>query len=449
MNESMLKNSVLLRMIIVAALTLMLLIPTLFIDFLVSDRQHTRDAAITEVSQSWGGSQTLTGPILSVPYREQIEQQKGVFVNTLRYIHFLPSKLSIRSTLTPEIRYRGIYEVGLYNARTMFEGEFPALSVEKFNVHPDNIQWQGAVITFGISDLKGIRDTVNFHFNQSVHTCEPGVVTNDVVESGMTFKTPLTNSSEPQTFSLQLNLNGSSEIRFTPVGELTQVNMDSPWNNPSFVGNYLPETRDITADRFSAQWKILNLNRNFPQAWIGNKYKVAESSFGVRLFMAVDEYQKTSRTIKYAILFIALTFVSFFLSEVIAKVILHPIQYSLIGFALIVFYVLLLSVSEHLPFNIAYGMSSCAVIALIFMYTRWITLSSRISLVIAGVLVLLYSFLFVTLQLQDYALLLGSFGLFLILLFVMYLTRKVDWFALNKISSSTTSAGTLQKSLVQ
>ena len=434
MNESMLKNSVILRMVIVAALTLLLLIPTLFIDFLVSERQHTRDSAITEVSQSWGGSQTLTGPILSVPYRELVEQQKGMFVNTLRYMHFLPSKLTVRSTLTPEIRYRGIYEVGLYNARMMFEGEFPAPAVEKFNIQSDNILWQDAFITFGISDLKGIRDTVNFQLNQSFHTCEPGVITNDVVESGMTFKIPLANSAGPQAFSLQINLNGSSEIRFTPVGEITQVTMESPWGNPSFVGNYLPETRDITVNQFHAQWKILNLNRNFPQAWIGNKYKLAESSFGVRLFLAVDEYQKTSRTVKYAILFIALTFVSFFLSEVIAKVILHPIQYSLIGFALIVFYVLLLSISEHVTFNVAYALSSIAVITLVTFYTRWITLSNRISFVIAGVLVLLYGFLFVTLQLQDYALLLGSFGLFLILLLVMYLTRKVDWFVLNKIS---------------
>jgi inner membrane protein len=255
------------------------------------------------------------------------------------------------------------------------------------------------------------------------------------VECGITFKTPIENPAAKQPFSLHLNLNGSSEIRFTPVGEVTQVAMESPWSNPSFVGNFLPESRDISTDAFRAEWKVLNLNRNFPQAWVGGKYKVIESAFGVRLFLPVDEYQKTSRTVKYAILFIALTFVSFFLSEVIAKVALHPIQYTLIGFALIVFYVLLLSISEHVAFNIAYAISSAAVIALVTAYSRWITSSNRIAIAISGVLVLLYTFLFVTLQLQDYAMLLGSVGLFLSVLLVMYLTRRVDWFALNKVST--------------
>src|SRR5262249_2732425 len=156
-------------------------------------------------------------------------------------------------------------------------------------------------------------------------------------------------------------------------GEVTQLTMDSPWNTPSFVGNFLPDTRAITSQAFHAEWKVLNLNRNFPQVWVDKKYKVAESSFGVRLFLPVDEYQKTERTVKYAILFIALTFMAFFLSEVMAHVVLHPIQYALIGLALIVFYVLLISLSEHLVFNTAYAISSIAVVALITTYARWIT----------------------------------------------------------------------------
>lgn len=435
MKEFMLRNSVIIRMMIVAALTLALLVPTFFIEFLISDREHMRDSAISEVSQSWGGSQTLTGPILSVPYREINESRKDGVMYTLRYVHFLPSKLIVHTSLNPEIRYRGIYEIGLYNARATFEGEFQLQEVNKMGLSPENILWREAFTTLGISDLKGIRDTVNFRLNELFFPSEPGVLTNDVVASGITFKTPIENLTTIRTFSLQLNLNGSSEIRFTPVGLVTQVTLDSPWGNPSFVGIYLPETRDITSNAFHAQWKVLNLNRNYPQTWLGNKYNLSESSFGVRLFLPVDEYQKANRTVKYAILFIALTFISFFLSEVIAKVILHPIQYALIGFALIVFYVLLLSISEHVSFNIAYMISSSAVITLVTMYSRWITSSNRISLVIAGILVLLYSFLFITLQLQDYALLLGSVGLFLILLFIMYLTRKVDWFTLNKLSA--------------
>ena len=431
-NESTLRNSVILRMLIVAVLTLMLLVPTLFIQFLISDRQQTREAAISEISQGWGGNQSLTGPVLNIPYKEPVDSRNGPPAYALRVMHVLPSQLTIHSSLAPEIRYRGIYEVGLYNARTLFEGEFPPLTAEQFGVAPENISWRDAFITCGISDLKGIRDTVSIRFNQSAFPSKPGVLSNEVSESGITFLTPLERPDAKQTFSLQLSLNGSSEIRFTPVGEITQVSVESPWINPSFVGNYLPDSRDISAKGFQANWKVLNLNRNFPQMWTGKKFDLAPSAFGIRLFLPVDEYQKTSRTVKYAILFIALTFVAFFLSEVVAKVVLHPVQYALIGLALVVFYVLLLSLSEHVSFNIAYGIASCAVIGLITTYSRWVTSSRKIAGVIASVLVLLYSFLFVTLQLQDYALLLGSLGLFVILLVIMYLTRKVDWFGLGK-----------------
>jgi inner membrane protein len=302
-------------------------------------------------------------------------------------------------------------------------------------IRPERVLWNEAFVTLGISDLKGIRDTVDFSVCQALLPSEPGVVSNDVVESGITCKTPIANPSVKAPFSVSVNLNGSSELRFTPVGQVTHVAMESPWENPSFVGNFLPESRDVSGRGFQAQWRVLNMNRNFPQSWSGSRYKVAESSFGVRLFLPVDEYQKTSRTVKYAILFIGLTFVAFFLSEVIAKVTLHPVQYALIGFALVVFYVLLLSISEHTSFNLAYALSSVAVIALVASYARWITESGRIAVIITGVLTLLYTFLFVTLQLEDFALLLGSVGLFVILGLVMYLTRKVDWFALGGINA--------------
>ncbi|HEV8538834.1 MAG TPA: inner membrane CreD family protein, partial [Bacteroidota bacterium] len=175
MNDSMLKNSVILRMIIIAGLTLLLLAPTLFIQLLISDRESTRDSAIAEVSQSWGGNQTITGPVLTVPYKELVQSSKDIPTYTVNYIHFLPSKLLVRSTLKPEVRYRGIYEVGLYNARVMQEGEFPPLVIDKFGIDPANIQWHDAFMTIGISDLKGIRDTVNFRFNQSSFSSEPGV----------------------------------------------------------------------------------------------------------------------------------------------------------------------------------------------------------------------------------------------------------------------------------
>ncbi|MBM2841470.1 MAG: hypothetical protein HW412_1998 [Bacteroidetes bacterium] len=432
MNESRLKSSIILRMFVIAGLTLLLLIPALFVESLISERSSRRDAATSEVSQSWGGVQTLIGPILSIPFKEFSKDEKGVVSFTVRYAHFLPSTLFIRGSLNPEIRYRGIYEVALYNAQFVIEGQFASPDMNILRISPENTLWNDAVITFGISDLKGIRDTINLRWNALLYSSEPGILSDDVLAAGITFKPHLDKAQSSYSFSLPLSINGSSEIRFVPVGEMTEVVLDSPWGNPSFVGSFLPHTRDVKPDSFHAEWKIFNLNRNFPQAWIGSRYKVLESSFGASLYLPVDEYQKTSRSVKYALLFIALTFVAFFLSELIVKTAFHPIQYTLIGFALILFYVLLLSLSEHMRFNLAYFIASVGVVSLVTVYALWISAKSQISIVVFFVLAALYAFLFVTLQLQDYALLLGSVGLFVVLFIVMYLTRRIDWFSINR-----------------
>lgn len=432
MNESRLKSSIILRMFIIAGLTLLLLIPALFVESLVSERSSRRDAATLEVSQSWGGVQTLIGPILSIPFKEFSKDEKGVVSFTVRYAHFLPSNLFIRGLLNPEIRYRGIYEVALYNSQFVIDGQFASPDMNKLRISPENTLWNDVVITFGISDLKGIRDTINLQWNALRYSSEPGVLSDDVLAAGITFKPNLDKAQSSYSFSLPLSINGSSEIRFVPVGEMTDVVLESPWGNPSFVGSFLPHTRDVKPDSFRAEWKIFNLNRNFPQAWVGNRYKVLESSFGTSLYLPVDEYQKTSRSVKYALLFIALTFVAFFLSELIVKTAFHPIQYTLIGFALILFYVLLLSLSEQMRFNLAYFIASIGIVSLVTVYVFWISAKKQISIVVFFVLAVLYAFLFVTLQLQDYALLLGSVGLFVVLFIVMYLTRRIDWFSINQ-----------------
>lgn len=432
MNESRLKSSVILRMVIVAVLTLFLLIPAIFVDSLISERSSRRDSATLEVSQSWGGTQTLIGPILSIPFKQTVKDEKGVVSFTTHIAHFLPSSLQIRGSLNPEIRYRGIYEVALYNARLSISGQFMTPDLIKLRVSPENVLWDDVFVTFGISDLKGIRDTINLRWDTALCPSEPGVLSDDVMTAGITFKPHVDKAHSPHSFSFPLSLNGSSEIRFVPAGEVTDVVLDSPWGNPSFVGSFLPQARDIKADSFHAEWKILNLNRNFPQAWIGDRYKVIESSFGTSFFLPVDEYQKTSRSVKYALLFIALTFTSFFLSELMTKTSFHPIQYTLVGFALILFYVLLLSLSEHMRFNLAYFISSLGIIMLITLYAFWISAKKSIAVVISLVLAALYGFLYVTLQLQDFALLLGSMGLFVVLFIIMYLTRAIDWFSVNR-----------------
>ena len=206
------------------------------------------------------------------------------------------------------------------------------------------------------------------------------------------------------------------------------MNLNSDWGDPKFNGAFLPDNHKITEKNFDAHWKVLHLNRNFPQQWHGNQFQVNDAAFGVSLLIPVDHYQKSTRSAKYAIMIIAFTFLVFFFVEVLNKTRIHPIQYFLVGLALIIFYSLLLAISEHLNFNLAYLISSLATISLVVLYAHSIFRKISLSRFTALTLIILYAYVFVILQLQDYALLMGSIGLFVVMAIVMYLSRKIDWY---------------------
>lgn len=427
------RQSVGLRLFIIAGLSLVLLIPATLIILLINEREQRRDHAILEVSEKWGQSQVIAGPILTIPYRRAVSSNDGKTVTTvMENAHFLPEQLQVTGELVPEIRHRGIYDVVLYQSDLQLTGTFTAPNFGELSIAPENILWQEAVFALGISDLKGIRETIVIKWNELDHIANPGIESKDVLFSGISTKLAVQPATPGYSFSVGLKLNGSGELQFLPVGKETKVNIAAAWGNPSFVGSFLPVTREVRHDRFNAAWSVLHLNRNYPQQWLGPRQELLASAFGVKLLLPIDEYQKTTRSAKYAIMFIALTFLAFFMIEILNKKILHPIQYLLVGFALLVFYTLLLSISEYLHFNQAYLIASAAVVLLISAYTRGMLQNNLITLIIGGILVLLYGFLFVILQLQDYALLLGSIGLFVILALVMYLTRNIDWFGVGK-----------------
>jgi inner membrane protein len=441
------KNSVGLRMIIIAILTLLMLLPVSFVESLISEREVRREDAITEVSAKWGGSQTVTGPMLEIPYKTVVRQEraneKGVMTTFTEeitdYIHILPESLTVTTVLTPEVRYRGIYEVILYRSKIVIKGTFLMSGVAETSVDPDAILWDEAAVSLGISDLKGIKESVTVIYNGKKYSANPGLLSTQALEQGITIR-PKIGAKEKADFTLELDLNGSTMLSFAPVGRETSVSVEAAWGNPSFIGAYLPESREVAQQKFKAAWKILHLNRNYPQVWTGNSYTIKESTFGVKLIPAIDEYQKIMRTAKYAIMFLALTFLAFFMTEVLTRRVIHPIQYVLIGLALVIFYTLLLSLSEQFSFNKAYWVASLATIALITLYTRSVLANNQATIIIFGILTILYGFLFIILQLQDYALLLGSIGLFVILAVVMYVTRNIDWFAIGKTASEDAEA---------
>ena len=434
------RKSVALKLISIGFLILILLIPAQMLTSLIDERENTRNEAIREVSGKWGDDQTVAGPILTVPYRTTYKDERGVVRTAKEYAHFLPEDLQITGTVDPHTRYRGIYEVILYQTQLVLKGRFTAPDPAQLAIQPADFLWREAFLSVGIPDMRGIKENMRIRWNDASYDFNPGIATEDVLSSGVSVPIRLDSTAKTYAYELPVKLNGSSQLYFVPVGKETKVTLQSKWQNPSFEGAFLPDSRQINAGGFSATWKVLHLNRNYPQHWRGasagrtsggsynSSHNISGSAFGVKLLLPVDEYQKTMRSAKYNIIFIFITFLAFFFVEVLNKKRIHPIQYLLVGFAITLFYILLLSLSEHISFNYAYLASGTVIIALITFYAKGIFRSSFITGLVAGILTLLYLFFYSLLQLQDYALLMGSLGLLLILAAVMYLSRNIDWY---------------------
>ncbi len=429
-----LKSNIYLKIGIIFFIGIILLSSTSMITNLVREREGLQFSAINEVSQKWGNAQTISGPFISVPYyryEKQIQEDKSIkLLKYKEHIHFLPENLEITGNIKPEKKNRGIYDIIVYGSDLNISGDFKNINTEDLNINPKDILWDKAVLTTGISDLRGVQNQVMLKWEDKKFLFNPGTTTSDLVRSGINAKIPNINLNDTSSFkfSFTLNLKGSRMLYFTPLGKTTNVKLKSTWSNPKFNGAYISDSNTVDETGFSANWKILHLNRNFPQVWTNNNYDVSNSAFGVDLILPVDSYQKITRTVKYAILFIGLTFLVFFFVEILKKRFIHPIQYILVGISLIVFYSLLLSISEHLNFNKAFIISVILTLLLIFAYVKAILKSWSLTFLITGILAVLYTFIFVIIQMQEFSLLIGSIGIFIILALVMFFSRKIDWY---------------------
>ncbi len=427
-----LSTSISARLIVMGLLCIILLIPAWMVKSLIHERESRRNNAMHEISNKWGKKQTIGGPVLTVPFKSYTKDERGRTTFATFYAHFLPDDLSITGKIDTETRYRGIYDVVVYNSTLNLSGRFTMPDMKNLNISRENILWEDAFLSLGITDMKGIRERIRIKWSNSEVIADPGIKAQEVFKSGVSTVVVVNPEKEGYDFSLDLSINGSRELNFLPLGKETSVKINSDWNNPSFTGAFLPSTRQIGENGFDAEWNVLHLNRNYPQQWTGKQQNISTSSFGTTFLLPVDQYQKTMRTAKYALMFIVLTFLAFFMIEVLTKKAIHPIQYLMTGLALVLFYSMLLSISEHLSFNTAYLVASISTVILISAYTKGFLTESKFAVLIASVLSCLYSFLYVVLQLQDYSLLLGSLVLFAALSAAMYLTRKIDWYAVWK-----------------
>ncbi len=434
-----LRDSVLFKLVVIGALMLALLIPLAMVRGLISERQMRHDQTATEVANSWGMQQTLGGLVLRIPYRVRGKDANGKEQIWTAQALFLPEDLLVAGKIAPERRTRGIFEVAVYRADLHWKGTFRRPSFAAWGIDEEDVLWDEAELAFGVPDMRGLRRGVKVAWAGQELELAPGGAIEGMWTRGLRTPVPDLAAAEAgriYAFAFDLTLDGSRSLAFLPLGKQTTVKLSSPWPDPSFVGAYLPESRRVGEAGFEATWSVPYFGRSYPQQWRSTEAsKVAPqdaldaSAFGVDLFLPVDAYQKTERSLKYGLLFLLLTFLTFFLYEVFNPFSLHPLQYLLVGSALCLFYLLLLSISEHAPFAVAYAVASAATVGLIGGYSAAILRGRLRALGTAAALAALYGYLYVLLQAQDYALLLGSVGLFAILALVMYVTRRIDWYA--------------------
>lgn len=421
-------NRTLLKSLLIAVLTLVMLIPASFIKELVSERENRRQEVINEVSSKWALAQIVKGPIMIVPYWNYETQADKTVLKIKRNLFVMPDQLNIEGQLSPEQRHRSIYDVTLYRSMLEISGTFKPAALAAIGIPVQNILEHEITLMIGIGDVRGIERDINLKMNEETFIMDAGVPSNELITKGLS-KQMSWDIQKELTFSFNLQLKGSGDLNFVPIGKTTTVSITSPWLHPSFEGKFIPSQPAVINDKgFKADWTILQISSGIPGVLSGNAINLDESAFGVRLIQPTDGYAKTQRSVKYALLFISLTFTVFFFIEVLQKKQIHPLQYLLVGLALCVFYTLLLSFTEYTGFNPAYGVASLATVLLIGLYVWGIFRSRKIAMTFTASLAALYGYIFVLIQLEDFALLFGSIGLFILLALIMYYSRSIDWY---------------------
>jgi inner membrane protein len=429
------------KAVIIGGLSLLLLIPLLMIGGKVDERRDYRDGVRREISESWTGEQTLRGPVVVVPYIEKIrsrvwdkvlEKHVDQIVEYERALHFFPQRLDIAAEIQTEERYRGIYSVPVYTSVLKIEGNFrlpPYYGIEAAR----DIRWRRPFLSLGVGDVRGIREGLSLKWQGKKAMFLAGSGSPQIPQ-GVHSDLESLNAPDEQTytFAVDLKLAGTERLNITPVGADTRVSMRSPWPHPSFIGRFLPESRKVDAQGFEAIWSVSHFSTNMEEVFQscveGQCMDLNNTQFGVSFRQPVDIYSLTDRALKYGILFIGLTFGVFFLFEILKRMAIHPVQYALVGLALAVFYQLLISLSEHMAFGLAYLVAAAASISLITFYVCYVLKSVLRGLGFGCVLSLLYGMLLLILKSEDHSLLMGSILVFLALSSAMYLTRNVDWY---------------------
>lgn len=433
-----LQHSLTKRFAAIALVGLSMSIPLAFVESVVEERDRYYHSVVDDIARLWGRDQVIMGPLLVLPFVEKFvteEATKNDSGNseTKSKIHyrnrqavFLPSELFIDANISEDYRKRAIYESLVYAAKIKVRARFPRPDVASLSAHLHRIEWNKAKIVFGVSDTKSIDAISRLQFDGNDTHLAAGTQLGDHIASGFHADiSELDPALARHEVELDLDLNGSRGFRFAPFGETTKATIRSSWAHPSFAGNLLPDEHEISAEGFTASWAIPHLARNYPQSWVLDQAKVDphELVAGVDLFEPVYIYSRITRAVKYGLLIVALTYLTFLVFELCTGSALHIVQYGLIGAALALFYLMLLSLSEHIGFALAYVSATFLSVGLISVYVGTATGSRGRGVFLFALLGALYGLLYALLRMEDYALLVGSIVLASVLALLMYLTR--------------------------
>ena len=442
------RHGTIIKLLGVGALVLVLLIPLAMITSVLRDRLSRRNEAVADITSSWGKEQNVIGPVLGIPYQYKFKavkempapdgkmERREVEETATATAYFLPETLHINGDAQTQMLHRGIYNAAVFRAQVTLSGKFAPPDFGPLKIDLKDVQWKDAFVTIAVNDLRGTREGIVLDWGGARRPLLPGSqvpgYTTGATASLGTDK-PIASEIE---FSIPLDFNGSEGIFFAPFGVQNEAILKSNWADPAFRGAFLPAERSVRPNGFDAKWKISYYGRDYPQSWTSrggnerfNVQSVTNSRFGANFLSILDAYRYVERSIKYGVLFLVLVFTTFFLFEVTARQKIHPFQYLMVGAALCLFYLLLLSISEFIGFSWAYLIAAVASTLLITWYCRFFLGGGVRTLMIGAGLAGVYTFLYITLRQQDYALLMGAIALFVVLAIVMYVTRKVDWYA--------------------
>jgi inner membrane protein len=427
------------RVAMLGILILITLIPLNMVGDLVHERSARRYEVENQIASQWGGWQIVAGPVLMIPYvtRSSYIREDGGSAEavTERSAFFLPDKLAIKADMNSELRRRSLHEVLVYASAVELTGTFAPANFAEWNVPSGDIKWDGAMLLFGVDDISGII-SLDVALAGKPLKLAPGPAGAKLFRNGLQARADL-EAGKSHAFALKLSVNGSGGLQFLPLGNSTAIDMTSDWPDPGFTGALLPQTHTIRHDGFAAHWDTTYISRPYPGQWRVGEVTAdfSASAIGVQLVRPGDVYQQSDRIVKYGLLVIGLTFATIFVVGLLTDVRAHMVQYLLVGGSICIFYLLVLSLSEQIRFDLAYGIASALDIAVVSLYVGR-TVRRHVGLIAAAVLAMLHSWMFVLLQMEDFVLLSGTIGLLLALVTVMYVTRNVDWYRIGPAPSA-------------